>query len=513
MATLTNRLNTFTSHLKSTLRSFTNFTQVTITKPLSKTLSNVLVGFTAFLLIFLMTIGVIGSVTFNQRLDASFGLMHRNTTLAEVKTQKNFVEKMLSGQTANPFGSVTAKAIPVEVLNWDIALKTSQILTSALMNIAYQAIIQPIMNLANQIFKLIDNVLNMLEQIAQTIGGTRVAMGYKIYADVEGFNGKGTSNFQSANAFVKALLEASSKSGKGNFYTSGFSKKEQMAKVLADAVAWLDFMNIQRSLQSNVIGDFLTSFMGLESSKFDDVKGQIIDAVLGTNCESSDLLHTVPVFKQFMGKFNSCVAENSGNIEALLDARARQIVAVTQSKLAQYQLKPPADCKFGQYYDAKDGASLGYNVDSPGDLGAKIATFSKSIELKEITAEECQAAKTMKTEQNKILADQSNPVNVEALSKNPAGLLTNFISQVTKTFQNMFDSVLKGITERFNKAMALIKNIKLGSLQFSILDIAFNVRRSIRSKLDGLNNDYQSYRSGATGIKGLNLNQELYTTP
>jgi hypothetical protein len=477
---------------------------------LFKIFSRAIAMFLAIWLVGMLILAMLGSVSFNQHLDASFGLMRRNTTVAEVKMQKSFVDKVLSGQMSNAFGAVSAKAIPVEILNWDIALKTSQILTSALMNIAYQAIIQPIMKIANQIFKLVDNILNMLEQIAQTIGGTRIAMGYKIYADVEGFTGKGTSNFQGSNAFVKNLLDATSKAGTSNFYNSAFPKKQEMALVLADAVAWLDFMNIQRSLQSNIIGDFLTGFLGLESSKFDDVKGQIVDAVLGSNCEQSDLIHTVPVFKQFAGKFNSCKAENAGLITGLLDNRARQIVAVTQSKLQQYQLKPPADCKYGQYYDAQDNSRLDYDVNNPGNLGEKIAEFSKSIELKEISAEECEGVKTMKSEQSKNLANQTTATNIDSIAKNPGMLINTLISQVTQTFQNLFDSILKKITDRFNRAMALIRNIKLGVLYIPMLDIAFNIRRSIREKLDGLNNEYQDYRKNVTNTKDLNLSDEMY---
>jgi hypothetical protein len=457
----------------------------------SKLVSTILL----LLLLFVVTLGITSAVSNLQEIDASLGLLRSQTTKNSIAYQKK-IKQML-------FEPVKANANPISFITGGLLAPLADILKSVVKPIlgivgeiissAFDSVVQPLLDIVNTLFSFVDSFLDMLSQLADALSGTRVAMGFLIYRDIEGKTSKGSSNFISSKDFVTDLLLKANDSGADNFESSNFGNKGQMKKVLSDAVAWLDFMNVQRSLQSDLLGDFLTSNLGIDSLTFEDIKGQITDAVLGTACERNDILGTVPLFRDF-GGFNTCAGENIGVVSSMLDQRKQDILSASASKVAQYQLKPPPDCAYSQYYEVKGDVKVSYDPKTnAGDLGQEIAKAADNIKLAEMSASECRAAANTKSDQAKALQETMLPTNLAVIAATGGSLL----SQIGLFLQSFFQNMLTQMVTRFNRAISIVKSVRIGTgiaLYGSLIDIAFNIRRKIRGELDTLNKEYQDYR-------------------
>lgn len=321
-----------------------------------------------------------------------------------------------------------------------------------------------------------------------------MAMGFLIYRDIEGSSGGGSTNFMGSLDFAKQLL--GDNSNERSYFNTSFPKKDELTLIVADGIAWLDFMTVQRSMQNGLIGDFLTNNSQFDVFTGEDVKAQIQDVVLGTNCENASAINTVPFFREYKSRFNSCESENVGDISTALETRKQSIIDAAQGKVEQYNIKPPADCKYGQYFEVTgNGAKVQYDTNDRGKFGQNIASIGDNIKLTQIRADECEQIKTAKIQQADINAQQLQPVNLLFSTSTPDGPLSFLQTVVQGVVKNLWSK----LQDRFTRALTIVTTLTQGSgsgiaLYSALFDIAFNAKAKIIKGIDDLNNDFQNFQ-------------------
>jgi hypothetical protein len=157
--------------------------------------------------------------------DVSKGVKAANKATTQPETAKA-LNNTLSGHFNNIVSSITRKV-------------TGRLMT---------ALTKDIMVILKDAFSVFDKYVKILEGLADNYSGTRIAIGYLIYRDIEGVTGRGGSNFLSSDQFTRSVLTSSGAN-------SSFPDKNYLLRVVTDGVAWLDFMNVQRFSQYDLIGD------------------------------------------------------------------------------------------------------------------------------------------------------------------------------------------------------------------------------------------------------------------
>jgi hypothetical protein len=443
------------------------------------------------------TLGSLAIVSYASNLqvfDSFFGFT-RSTKSKDGYALERKIKKILTGEiqveAGIDFVTVT-NILPSASMQF---FETFMSQASSAINSYVGIILQPLNAILDKVLGLVDNLLDMLDRFAEVLAGTRVAMGFLIYRDVEG-DGSGSSNFMGSRDFAASLIGFESL--EGSAFNSDFPKKEEMAKLIGDGVAWLDFMTVQRSMQNGVIGDFLTKNSQFDVFTGEDVKGQIVDALVGRKCESSKIMTIVPIFRDFMGRFNTCQQEVQGPIEAAMEARKQAVLNATGEKIDQYQLQPPADCKFGQYYEVTGDIKVKYEDADKGNLGANIASVGDKIKMKQIKPDECESVKQAKLVQTQMAASNAEPINaLVASGGNGFGKIgSTIMSGINKALEGIWKDFLDKIMSRWTRLVNMIASIGSGSglaLWSSLIDIALNIRQKIKQGIQTLNKEYQDF--------------------
>jgi hypothetical protein len=474
---------------------------------LSKFLNKLLTGLVVIIMLFISLFAIIGMASHTQKLEADVGLRHKNVSVAQVgliyKIQNAILNPVkTSAFSLNPLdglgeilgGAMKAVAEPI----FNIILKLLDGIVSKILG----QILKPLLSVINKILDVITGVLDMVENLATNLAGTRVGIGFKVYKDIEGANSAGSSNFESSSNFVKRLLDVAGYStNTQTIFNSNFPKKNEVQNLLADTIAWGDFMSVQKAMQSNVVGDFVAATLKTTNiANFDQINENVTNIIMGKKCESSNIIFSVtPVFKSFGSIASSCVAENRGIITQQLVARQQQILATTVAKSLQYETKLPPDCRYGQYFEVPSSANLEYNPEDSqdqGNLGSRIATFATAISLKTITGEECQNIKTGKQNQIKALSDIFSPSNI--LAGVGAGLPISEI--LGASISSLGTALFSSISSKFEGASKIIESvgsqISSGVGMYGALAKVVSFKSAINQKLESLNQEYEQYRGG-----------------
>jgi hypothetical protein len=247
-----------------------------------------------------------------------------------------------------------------------------------------------------------------------------------------------------------------------------------------DGVAWLDFMNVQRFSQIDVINDVYnaklidknTAQTGAtiqgyteaftEEAFFSQMENSIDRAIVGVRCENSGLISNVPIVGSLLqGSIggNPCRLENSNSVKQALKARQEDIQNFTNANIQGYQFKSPADCRARGYFDIiKPGSvdstnpngipidkfEIGYEQTNPGTLGQALAIAALQIKQIDISPSECETLKTIQQRQQEYLTNQVNPDNLKDIGGETK------ISPIQKVFGALNQRIaipMKGITK------------------------------------------------------------------
>jgi hypothetical protein len=468
-------------------------------------LNKVLTSFVVLIMLFLSLFAIIGMASHTQKLEADVGLRHQNISTKEVKFYKKIKNAILNPVKANAFslnpldglGEILGSAM--KAVAGPIFNIITDLITNAIMPI-FNSILQPILDIVNKILVTVNSLLTTLESLISNISATRVANGFRVYKDIQGANGQGTSNFESSGGFTKRLLGLTSTNTQ-NVFNSSFPKKDEVKNLLDDTIAWSDFMTVQKTMQYNLLGsgDITTAVLKSTLINFDSINKNVADIVIGKKCENSDIIFAqTPVFKSFGGVQNTCVAENRGIVIQQLVSRQDQIAQATLAKSQQYEVSLPADCKYGQYFDLAKNATIDYDENNPGDLGLRIAAFAGTISIKSITATECFTLITSKQNQTNEISKLLSPVNIASTVISGGSIFAILGKAFGDTKKELFNT----IEVKFKQASETISSIVSGSAInngvgiIGAMSTVLSIKDKINSKLDSLNQEYEQYRNG-----------------
>jgi hypothetical protein len=431
------------------------------------------------------------------------------------------------------------------------------------------ALTKDIMVILKDAFSVFDKYVKILEGLADNYSGTRIAIGYLIYRDIEGVTGRGGSNFLSSDQFTKSMLTSTGTN-------SSFPDKNYLLRVVTDGVAWLDFMNVQRFSQYDLIGDAYQAKLinstdkanidGVssqtneitEQSFFTQMENSIDRAILGVNCQNSNSIFNVPVIGNFAkgGVGNPCQFEQADAVKQALRIRQEQIRFATQTKLQQYQITSPVDCRARGYFNvvnpdkedssnpghklSKDTFEINYNKSNPGTLGRALAISASQIERIDISASECETFKTIQQRKAEYAASQTGNVNNQLnvgtdnkvsiqnkvlgalvgkisvpqvdIKKNAEGqqadkdLFQQFVNTSVQTFNDFAKPLFAQFDLRFKTLLEAGAKILDGGaagqkLRNSIDLVKNQIGAQVRENLDYLNDNYQKYREQILNIK------------
>lgn len=482
-------------------------------------LNKILTGFVVLIMLFTSLFAIIGMASHTQKLEADVGLRHKNISIKQVGLFNKIQNAILNPVKANAFslnpldglGEILGAAMK------GVAEPIFNIILNLLKNIIlpiFDAILKPILSVLNGILDTINGLLTVVDSLAANLSATRVGIGFRVFKDIQG-SGQGTSNFESSGNFTKRLLGIISNDKKNaNVFNSNFPKKNEVANLLADTIAWTDFMGIQKALQSNLLGTGDITSAALKFSgilDFEVINNNIADIVIGKKCENSDIIFAqTPVFKSFRGIQNTCVAENRGTILQQINNRQNGVTESTLIKAKQYEVGLPSDCKYGQYYDIPEGVELIYDENNPGNLAGRIALFAGNLKIKSISASECFALVTGKQNQTNSISQLLSPTNIVSSIISGSSITLLLSNIFTKGSTELFSS----ISAKFNKTLTIIKSIanfsavKSGIGLYGALSLVIGIRERINSRLETLNKEYEEFRSGRTfalNTDGINL--------
>ncbi len=468
-----------------------------------------LASFTLLIIISLSLFAIIGMASHTQKLEADVGIRHKNVSLQQIGLFNKIQNAILSPVNASSFSlnpldglgeilGAAIKGVAEPVFNIILNLLKSIVLP------IFDAILKPILSVLNGILDTINGLLSVVDSLAANLSATRVGIGFRVFKDIEG-SGQGSSNFESSGNFVKRLLGIiSSNESNTGIFNSNFPKKDEAANLLADTVAWTDFMGVQKALQYNLLGSGDITAAALKFTgilDFDVINRNITDIVIGKKCETSNIIFAqTPVFKSFGNIKNPCEAENRGLILQQLNSRQNQVTQSTLAKASQYEVGLPADCKYGQYFEIPDGIELKYDENNPGNLAGNIALFAGNLKLKSISASECFALITGKQNQTNSISQLLSPTNIISSIVSGASITVLLSDIFNKSSKELFS----GISAKFNKTLTIIKSIvnataiKSGLGLYGALSLVIGLRERINARLDTLNQEYDQFRANKT---------------
>lgn len=478
--------------------------------------------------------------------DVKKGVEEANKKTTQPETAKA-LNNTLSGHFNNIVSSITRKV-------------TGRLMT---------ALTKDIMVILKDAFSVFDKYVKILEGLADNYSGTRIAIGYLIYRDIEGVTGKGGSNFLSSDQFTKSMLTSTG-------IRNTFADKNYLLRVVTDGVAWLDFMNVQRFSQYDLIGDayqakLIDSKTATNATKINTTLNQITEqsfftqmensidrAVLGVNCQGGNAIFNTPILGNFAkgGIGNPCQFENADSVKQALKVRQEQIRIATQTKLQQYQITSPVDCRARGYFNvvypdqedssnpgrklSKDTFEIGYNQTNPGVLGRLLAVSASQIERIDISASECETFKTIQQRKAEFAANQTGNVNnqlnvgtdnkvsiqnkllgalagkisvpIVDIKKNAEGqaadkdLFQQFVNTSVQTFNDFSKPLFAQFDLRFKTLLEAGEKVFSGGgagqkLKASIELVKNQIGTQVKDNLNNLNENYKKYREQINNIK------------
>jgi hypothetical protein len=483
--------------------------QVNVKSTLIFGVLNKLISYTVvFLMLFLAILAIFGIVSTTQKLESDVGLRHKNVSVKEVSFFNKIKSALMEPTKVKAFSLNPLDGLG-EILGGAIKAVTEpvfQIISNLLKGVVLpliDSIIKPILTILNGILDLIGGLLNVVESLAANLSGTRVGIGFVIYRDIEGA-GQGSSNFESAKTFTKRLMNIAAKGDTLGVIETSFPKKDEIANLIADAVAWSDFMNVQKALQSNVVKDYIAAALEVTNGvDLDKINSDMTNIVVGHKCENANAIFSAPVFRSFGVPGTTCDIEIRGEITQKIRSRQSQVFGATLEKSKQMESSLPANCKGGQYFDIAEGPGIDYDESKPGDLGIKISTFAKTIQMKSITGEECQNLTTGKQEQIKSITEIFSAANITAAFGAGSAISTAIGTLSTQLGKTLF----KTLTDKFNKAMDIIKGIgnqiKSGFGIYGAFNLILGIKAKLTERITILNKEFDEFKAGT--IQSLNL--------
>jgi hypothetical protein len=497
----------FNQNLLKTIHYYTN--------KAAKYSKQILVGTIALALTVIMFMGLSNYNSNVRMIAAGYGQLQINVSKVEMERMQSKVAKIMSGEIKAEAG-IPGVGGPTYVINFIEQVLSQKAITEIVLNFLINQVIGQLFSAINSFFdgllNTLDKIVDTVERLATAISGTRIAVGFKLFEDISGKEGEGNTNFIGAGDFAIKLLSGRTGSSIGDKTLSGAEKSKifledkenkEVYLLIKDTISWLDFMNIQRYAQYDLVGDALATDGGLaqifsaaatsispelgkvgQSFLLDNISEamyQIDDIVSGKRCEQPNgIINKIPIISSLVG-YKPCNLSVRGTAYSELTQRQSNVFGAVTAKINKLAYKDPANCKDRNFFDVEDGFGVDYNVSTPGNLGNNIAQAATKITLKSLSSEECDTITSLRKDQGLNAQDLSVGVTQDI-----GQAINQVVSNFSKQIDKFFTGFLANLTAKFNRVLAIINNINLGNgflLYTTLFKIAYSIRNDVRDKL------------------------------
>jgi hypothetical protein len=416
---------------------------------------------------------VISGTNSNLRLvDGSIGLLKNPAmTTGQKILKENLLKTMFSGVEVNAQWLVTVEGIGPIALTILTTFLTG--LFSTFANMIVSALIQPILDFIDKGLEFIDKFIDILEKLAAFLGAFRIGLAFKVFQGLQE-----SSNISSSKDFATELIEDSVSKGNDKMIALYLGLNSDGEQTIQDAVAWLDFIQAQRTLQADTLQDFLQQKFGVDLDYYNDLKQELIYTLAGESCDNSSLVEALGTFSALMEDNTNCFTEINNRFGSKIRERENLVSSLASAKLQTFEAAAPSDCK-ARSYIKYEGASFNYQK---GKLADNIMTVAEKIEIISPTPEECEIAKTGNRERRDTIRDVSQtPSNI-------GDVLKNALKTLVDSLKDIWEKLKSSIEERFLKIQDLLNNIDLNNigLKFIDLNISVNIGSQIMENLQNL---------------------------
>jgi hypothetical protein len=471
---------------------------------------------------FVMVGSVMSGVTNFRSMDGGLSLLRMPMSRQD--------EALMERQEQGLFGQqIGTKAIPTSAtvvafsaaaqaqLNIGVSLgiKLFEAFIAAIVRAFLQLLVSLILQIVQKVLSFLDKFTEIFQKILRFLDVTRVAMGFLAFRSLQGpdlgnGNGSGSNSIQAnigsevktSRAFAAELVSSSQS-------TYGTSLRDNRG-VITDAVAWLDYMNMQRALQANVLnfaykgeatvsaeaefGEGTSNSVDVDGDvdvyrvrdQFADIRNHLANILIGSQCDTTSMSDVLGPFGGFWVESNGCIQEKGSKVFQQLDQRASKVSQVAQKQVSQYEENQPDGCE-ARSFVRYNGLYPGY---SKGNLTNSIVQVANGIQLIQPTLWECEYAKSGKQTIQEISAISAKPTGGDT---DLGEVITQYVNQA---ISNLINGIIQQLRETLGPIIDLISNLQYYlqgiGLRFVSIEIATITRGALRRELNELQDDQDS---------------------
>ncbi len=496
----------------------------------------ILVGTLAFGLATMMFLGMSDYSSNMRMIKAGYGQLTMSYSKTKIERVHAMVKKIALGEIKVNAGVPGVPGVPQPVFELGKELAaifigiSNKLYTEVLLNFLVAQVINQLFSAINSLFSSIlntlDQIISTVQKLATAVSGTRIAIGFKVFGSLHGKEGQGNSNFKGAKDLAIELV-----TGKNSLEAvtdrSWLADNYEIINLVQDTISWMDFMNIQRYSQYDIIGDALATDGGLSQifnaasaitpelgvigrsfliDNLEEAKLQIDDLVSAKKCaQPNNAFGKIPIVG-LLSPYRPCSISTRGNAYSVLSERYSRIETATKEQIAFFNFGQTQDCKNQLFYDVDPSFDVAYDVSKPGDLGVNIAKAANLITLNGTTPEQCTYINNYRFQQG---------LNAQAITANISPdfgvAIDQFVNNLGKEMDRFFTNIFEGMKARFDRMLNIINNINLGNgflLYTTLFKIAYTIRKDIRDTMIQKSKDYNVPLEQITDYSGISLDPE-----
>jgi tetrahydromethanopterin S-methyltransferase subunit B len=388
--------------------------------------------------------GAINTIT--RQIDGSLGILEVKRTADELFLAKTAISVVNGGE-------IEVKAFFFQIIADAIKSVVGPVIKiiGEIISQLVSAILQPIMDLIDSIMSVVTQFVDMINSLSSIVGSSRIGVGIKIFSELE------DKDVGDLNSLIATI-------------NGGYVGK---ANLIEDSIAWLDLKYIQEKLQQGQIVSSITTEVKQTLNKLDNSEDLL--STYGAKLGCSGVADFLPEFVQGFARANSLCEETAKtNIQIALQARKDKIEQASAQIIAELE-NSNKGCA-SNYYIKSDNQNL-----PSGNFRQKLNLIGKGVEIKTLTAEECELAKNFKEEKTKTKKDVFIAITNSIASGSLSGSINTF-------FEPIFKDLAAQLTSKFGELANITNNLQQGALSFNLNTIlGYDLNFELQKEIDNLN--------------------------
>jgi hypothetical protein len=273
----------------------------------------------------------------------------------------------------------------------------------------------------------------MINSLSDMVGQNRIGVGIKIFSELE------DKDVGDLNALISTI-------------NGGYTGK---ANLVEDSISWLDLKYIQEELQKNQVSNSITTEVKQTLNKLDNSSDLL--SSYGAKLQCSGVSDFLPEFVQSFAQANSLCEETAKtNIQIGLQARKEKIEQVAFQIISELE-SPNKSCPLN-YYVKSDNPDT-----TTGNFRQKLTLIGNNIDIKTLTAEECNTIKTAASEQR-----DTKKIFLASISSSALASGGGFVSSLGGILEDIISPLTDTLIKSYGNIANLTTNLEQGALSFNL---------------------------------------------